>query len=359
MLGLIKKNLLAVDIGSSSIKLIDFDNVAKRRLTHIGMRVLPKGAVDRGEVKDVEGVKQQLLELIAEQKVPTRGRRVAINIGGSHVMIKKAFIRPENGVDIADQAYEEARQLFGMEMDDLYFRFAEIPSQFVEARSKALLLVGAKRELVEKHIAIIRACGLRIGVIDTDVFCLANSFEHNYEVKPEVVVHISVGAASTVVLITYNGEFMFTREIVIGGNDYTTRIAQAMNVQFSEAETIKITSSLQNQNAPAAAVQVIRQMNDELVREVVSTINYYVQTENAPPSASQTQMVYLSGGASQVIGLDAALASALHVPVQILNPMQHINIGKLKIPMEEIIAQSPFYGVAIGLALRDFGDNEA
>ncbi len=69
-----------------------------------------------------------------------------------------------------------------------------------------VLLVAAKRELVDNKVALIDDAGLEATVIDVDAFALHNAFEHNYPGAMQgIIALVNIGHETTNVNILEDG----------------------------------------------------------------------------------------------------------------------------------------------------------
>jgi Tfp pilus assembly PilM family ATPase len=93
--------------------------------------------------------------------------------------------------------------------------------------------------------------------------------------------------------------------------------------------------------------QIIGELNEQMVGEISSSINYYL-SGGAASEATNPSHVFLVGGGSRVLGLDAAIAASMQLPVQLMNPFQRVSIGG-KFPIDKMMSQSHLFGVAVGL----------
>lgn len=347
--------MVAIDIGSSSVKIVELSGRGQRKLGCIGLEVFGSNAIADGEIKDADVVADVVSDLLFRLKIKTKGRRAAVSLGGSGILIKRALIQPSNDTDFSEQVFYEAQQLFHHDMDDMYFRYQEVQSRFAPADKKAVILVGAKRELVETHLSILRSVNLKTGIVDCDTLCIANMFEYNYPVVDGLVVIANIGASSTQVILVNRGEFLYTRDIYLGGNAYNQRIMEALSVDFQNAESLKVSAGLGDQSVHGNVIQSISDVNDMLVREIQTTINFFLQNEGGV-EPMKPSMVFLTGGGARSLGLDAAIAAGFGIPVQILNPFQRIKLGTTSKHMSLLMTQGPVYSTALGLALREADD---
>jgi type IV pilus assembly protein PilM len=350
--------LVAIDIGSSAIKVVEMLGQRQRKLGAIGLEVLPSGAVVDGMIQNQEAVETVLRELLRKLKIGSRGRRVALALGGSSVVVKKVAVALKDGNELGEQVNYEAEQHFQADISEIYFDWTELANAPAPEGERPVLLAGARREMVEQYLAAVRAVGMRTGVIECDAFSIANMFEYNYGVVEGLTALVNIGASATKVSLLTRGEYVYARDLPIAGEEYSRQIMDAMGVDRDNAETLKVGVSQGDQRVPLELHKVLGTVNEQLVAEIQTTIDFYAQSSDPSARESGLTSVFLTGGGSRILGLDAALAAALQVPVQIVNPFQRVEVNPKKFQMDYILMQGHLYGVAVGLGLRALGDKE-
>lgn len=348
------RSLVAIDIGSSAIKVVEMSGQRQKKLRAIGLEILPPGVVVDGMIQNQEIVENVLRELLKKLKITTTGRRAALSLGGSSVLIKRVNVAAKDS-DLAEQVYYEAEQHFQADMADIYFDYCELES--VAGTEVPVILVGAKREMVEQQIAAVRAVGMRTGVVECDVFSAANMFEYNYGIADGMIAVVNIGASVSQVSLMARGDYLYTRDVAIGGEEYSRRLMEALGIDRESAEALKVGASQGEGNVPAEMHKVLGEVNEQFVGEVQVTIDYYFQSGDPSLRDMGLSSLFLTGGGARVLGLDAALAATLQIPVQVINPFQKIDVDPKKFQMDYILMQGHLYGVAVGLALRAMGDN--
>jgi len=354
---LFERPLIAVDIGSSSIKMMEL----KRSGTSYAMKSfaiqpLPEGAIEDGAIQN-NAIVKDVIHSIATQ-LGVKGRRAAISLSGSGVLIRRVTVPVGKDVILEEQIPFYAEQAFQLDPSGLYYDFVKVPRQKSESEVE-VLLVGARREIVESYVVCVREAGLRLGVIECNAFSLFNAFEKNYGSLDGLVCLINVGASSTQITFLLDGHFLFSRDIALAGSTYTRRMTDMFQISFAQADRQKIMFSMTGKSSRASDIlNIMRDVNDQIVHEVTGTLSYFIQTGDVP-SDQTLRYVFVTGGASRTPELDQALASALKVPIYQLNPFQRISSNKAKIGMEEIGLQSPLLAIAAGLSLRKMEDKDA
>lgn len=347
--------LVCIDIGSSAIKVLEFSSKKEFMLKSVGVEVIPEGAVMDGLIQDVPLVEDTLKALLKKMKISLLGRRAAICLGGSSVIVKKVNFPNKNDYELADLIEGEAEQHFQHDLSELYFTWHAYDVHPDDAE-RTIILAGAKKELVEQHISIVKAVGLRIGVVDCNVFANFNMFESIFGVSDGLVALINVGASVTQVSLIAHGQFIYNRDISIGGWTYSRNIAKSLQISQDNAEAVKISASL-GEEPPSQDVETeLMRLNEQLISEIQVTLDFFFQSKDAPIDVSDLSAVFLTGGASHTYGLGDLMGESMGVPCTIIDPFERIELHE-KLDPDSIHAQSHLYGLCMGLSLRRFNDH--
>lgn len=344
--------LLAIDFGSSSIKVMEMTAGKSGKLHTLGLELIPRGVIENGQIKDAETVVRALQKLLKRLAIRTKNRRVAISIAGLSTLVKRVSLVVDDNADLDEAIFEEAKQRFAHNLEDMYFRYEEIPSSFVAEGESAYILVAARIDTVEQHIDLIHRAGLKVGITDCDFFCLANMFDFNYPIADSLTMAINFGASSTQIVFLFNGEFLYSREIFMGGHDLTQRVADFLKLDFESAESLKISASMGDQAIAERIRATIQEVNDQLAAEISTTITYFM-TEEMAGRFEKVDHIFLCGGAASTLNLGTTLSSILRAPVQTINPFQRVDIQPSGIDMDYIMTQGSLFGISVGLGLRE------
>lgn len=355
------KSLLALDIGSSAVKLIELGGVGTKTLRSLGLEVIPPQTIVNGVIQNKDEIVRAIKTLLKKLKINPLNRRVSLSLSGSSVLVKKIVMNVQKDADLSEQVFVEAEQHFQTDMAEIYFDFFELnlpPGMSLE-NERTVILVGAKRDMIEVLIAAVRESGLRTGVVECSAFSATNMFEYNYGVFEGLCILMDIGASTTKLSLIINGLFVDTREIPLAGDEYTKRIMDGMGIDRANAETLKIAASQGESNSPPEIPKIIGETNELMVQDVRTSVEYFLQGGDALARIGKLNQIYLTGGGARILGLDASLAATLQVPVQILNPFQKIDIDPKNFQMDYVLMQGHLYGIAVGLGLRQMSDNAA
>ena len=112
-----------------------------------------------------------------------------------------------------------------------------------------VLLVAAKKELINDYVDVIREAGLSPIIVDVDAFAIENMYEVNYPVvQDEILALIDVGASVMNINFTKGGVSNFTRDVSFGGNQYNEEIQKKLNLSYQDAEAAKLGQDVEGVN---------------------------------------------------------------------------------------------------------------
>lgn len=335
-------SLIAIDIGSAFIKIMEASGGPKT-IHKMGIEKVPEGAIHSGEIQNQEALIQALKAVCRKTRIKTSAQ-TSVNLSSESMIIKR--IRVDGKEDeIGEVVYYEAEQHFEHNLNDLYFDY-HILGPNPDA-GHDVLLVGAKKSAVEKLITIVKAAGFKVGFIECDVFSLCNSFEYNYGNAPGLTVLLNLGASSTQATLLGDGQYLYTRNIPIGGNHFTLKLSEALALPFASAETIKLNSS--QQGLDAGIKDAITEVAESFISEFQLTLDYFFRSDTGEKYETINK-VFISGGASQTPLLAPMISEANNVSVESFNPF-----AKFIVPpplFQQASINSALYGVVSGLTLR-------
>jgi type IV pilus assembly protein PilM len=350
------KSKLAVglDIGSSSVKLVQLkESKGGYSLQAYGHAPLPPEAIVDGALMNSAAIVAAIQELVGQQKV--RSREVAIGVRGHSVIIKKISLPRMTQEELDESIQWEAEQYIPFDVKDVNIDTQILSKDGDAAGQMDVLLVAAKKDMINDYTSVCAEAGLAATVVDVDAFAVENAFEANYDMPAgQPVVLINVGAAVSNINIVQNGNATFTRDITLGGNAFTEEIQKQLNISYDEAEALKVGGHQGETDAvvPQEVERVIQGVADQLSGEIQRSLDFYAATA----VESHISKVYLSGGTARIPALFKAIERRAGVPVEILNPFNRIEVDPKRFDSTLITSAAPSAAVAVGLALRRPGD---
>ncbi|CAM4529766.1 MULTISPECIES: type IV pilus assembly protein PilM [Myxococcus] len=356
------KLVLGLDIGSTSIKMILLKEQRKRgeviyALQSFGMKPLPPEAIVDGALMNSTAIVQAVQDLMSELKV--KGKDVAIGVSGHSVIIKKIQMPRMSQDELEESIQWEAEQYIPFDVKDVNIDTQILDGGGNDATGQMdVLLVAAKKDMINDYTTVVSEAGLAPVVVDVDAFAVQNMFSVNYDVpERETVVLINAGASVVNINIISNGATVFTRDVTIGGNQFTEEIQKQLNVSYEEAEALKIGGNGADADAvvPQDVERVLSSVAEQVAGEIQRSLDFYAGTA----ADSNFSKVYLSGGTAKIPALFKTIEARTGVPVEILNPFRKIEVDNRKFDPAFVMDVAPMAAVAVGLALRRPGDKLA
>ncbi len=341
-----KKSSIGLDIGSSSAKVVEIEDAGEGpSLVNFGIEeLLPEAIVD-GEIMDRQVVVDSIRNLMESRSI--REKRVATAVSGRAVIVKKILMDRLGEDDAREAIHWEAEQHVPYDVSDVVLDF-QILKTDVGPKQMQVLLVAAKKEMVNVHVDLIKEAGLIPDLIDVDAFAVQNALEANYDFTPEdVITFVNIGAERTNVSIVKDGVPHFTKDLSLGGNTVAEALQREHGLSQEEAVRVLRGEQKDTYNIP----QFVQVACDDLVITMDRALAY-LKTSN---EAEGLTRILLSGGGSHLAGVKELLNERFNVPTEIANPLLRVNYEASLFEGDDPSAKAPELAVAIGVALRKVG----
>jgi type IV pilus assembly protein PilM len=339
------KNLIGVDIGSSSIKVCEIKEGrgGKRSLVRFGYHPLPTQSIVDGHIMNSGAVIEGLDKLFHKQ----RRKDVALRISGHSVIIKKVTMPLMTAEELREQVTWEAEQHIPFDVADVELDYQVLRRRQQEGQMD-VLLVAAKKEEIQDLVNLANEAKLKPRIIDLDAFTVQNCYEAGYgaPVKGDTTALLHVGASLSTINILADGNTAFTRDIANGGNAVTEEIQRQLNISHEEAEAYKCGSG--GGIIPQEVPRIIQEVVQSLAGEIQRSLDFYLATSGE----RQIARVVLSGGSARLEALREAVERRCRAPVEVIDPLKTAQLDPLSAGLAELDGRAPAAAVAFGLALR-------
>ncbi len=340
------KNLVGVDIGASSIKVVQLKESRKKlSVIRYGYAELPPQTIIDGHVMNAGVVTEALLKIFSDNKIATKD--VAIGVYGQSVIVRKITVPMMTPEELDEQINWEAEQHIPFDIKLMSIDY-EVLKKRPEAGQMDLLLVAAKKDEINDYASILREAKLRPIVVDINAFTVQNIFEQQVGLPPDgTIALLNVGAAVSTLNIVSRGVSAFTREITNAGGSITEEIRKQCNVSYEQAEAYKCGGG-PTQIVPQEVHQIIQQACAGLAGEIQRSIDFFLATSGE----SEISKIHICGGSAYLAPLAKAIEKRARVPVELFDPLTNILADAKSTNEPELRARASQLVVALGLSLR-------
>ena len=346
-----KQDIIGVDIGSSSIKLVHLREMkGGYALQSLGLAPLPVEAIVDNAIMDSGTVVTILRNLVESHKVKTKN--VATSVSGHSVIIRKIQLPVMTEEEMEASIQWEAEQYIPFDISEVNIDFQILGPDAKDPGQMNVVLVAAKKDFVNDYLAVFHECGLDPKVMDVDCFAMENAFESNYpEENTPVLVLVNIGASAMNVNILKDGVSVFTRDIQVGGNMFNDELQKRLGLSGEDAETAKLGGEVPEIDREAVE-EVLQDAAESLAQEIQRSLDFFAATS----ADEKVQKLFICGGGSRHPAVQEALLRRLDIPVEVLDPFRGIVIDEKSFDLEYVQAVGPLMTVAVGLAMRRLGD---
>ncbi|MEO5579922.1 MAG: type IV pilus assembly protein PilM [Gemmatimonadaceae bacterium] len=336
-----RKTTVGLDIGSGLIKIAVIDHgKGAPELVKVAITRLQPGAMVEGEVMDPQIVADAIRASMTAAEA--KSRHIVTAVGGRDVIIRKIQTERVQEKQARELIRWEAEQ-YVPDVESVELDF-EILDSDRNADEMSVLLVAAKRDLVDAKMRLLAAAGLTATIVDVDAFALHNAFEVSYpEAMKGVVTLVNIGHEVTNVNIMDDGVPILTRDLPLGTRRFIEDLQRLHGVTARDAENL-----IRGYDRSPQLDSVLEARADEIAVGVERAAASLASARNS----ATLRAAYVCGGGSRTPGLSDILAGRLCMPVEHANPLARLNIrdGALDSFVTDDVA--PLLMLPIGLALR-------
>jgi type IV pilus assembly protein PilM len=338
-----KKTTVGLDIGSGLIKVAVIDHGrGEPELTKVAIAPLLADAIVEGEVMDPGIVADAIRSAVASTGV--KGKGIVTAVGGRDVIIKKIKIDRVKEQQARELIRWEAEQHVPFDMESVELDF-QILDPDADGLEMSVLLVAAKRDLIEGKLRLLTDAEIQPSVVDVDAFALHNAFEVNYpDAMSGVVCLVNIGHEVTNINSRDDGVPLLTRDIAAGTRRFREDLQRERGLSAEEADTL-----LQGYDRSPHLQGIVETRGEEIAVGIERAAAFLASSSR---STNKLKAAYTCGGGSRVPGLNEAMAARLRLPVEQANPLQRLRVRDGAFESLVIDDVAPLLMLPIGLALR-------
>jgi len=337
-----KRSSIGLDIGSGFVKVVEVDHSGDQpEVVRVAMRPLQPDAIVEGEIMDYGLVSEAVQGLF--QDLGLKGAEVVTAVGGHDVIIKKIEMDRMKESDAREVIRWEAEQHVPFDIKSVELDFQILDPEGSGGQMQ-VLLVAAKRELVDNKVGLLQDAGVNPTIIDIDAFALHNAFEHNYpDAQEGIIALVNVGHETTNVNILEDGIPILTRDIPFGSRKIREDLQRERGLTAEQAEDV-----VQARETVHDLDSFVESSADE-VAVGIERASAFLMTREDGDSVGR---IFLSGGGARIPGMVETLGRRMNVSTELVNSFERTPVQPGAAGDISIEEAAPMLLLPLGLALR-------
>jgi type IV pilus assembly protein PilM len=313
---------------------------------------LGPGIVRDGEVADPEALAEALRELFKDRKL---GRRVRIGVANQRIVVRTIDLPPlTDAKELAAAVRFNAQEHIPMPLDQAVLEYVSLGLvDTAEGQRTRVVLVAARRDMVERVHAAARKAGLRPDGIDLAAFAMIRALHHGAR---GATLYVSVGGVTNLALAE-DTTCVFTRVVPGGVEALAAELAERRGLTLEHARQwlvhVGLTAPLEAVTGESAIIEEARSVLAEGVRRIADEVRNSLDFYRAQAGALAAERAVLTGPAVAIPGFADQLGAAIGLPVEegIVTEARAgayggIDAGRLAVAAGLAVAEAPGRAVA-------------
>ena len=362
---------IGLDIGSTSLRVAQFKATAdKPILIEFATAKMPQGLISEGEISDVDGVAKELAALWRANKIAEK--RVVVGVANQKVIVRVVEMPVMTDAELRSAIQYQVSDYIPIPADEAIIDFQILSEYSKDSHERVMdvLLVAARKDMIETTIAAVEGAGLKPVVVDVSSLAFARVVmgDTAQPLLPEddgptgATALINLSATLSDIVVVEDNMPRFTRISSMGGNTFSEALVEQLGMSLEEADDLKARIGLppvEGDENPglidtdiqeyAEAVQnVLEQEMVKFIAEIRRSLDYYLVQANRAKSIDK---IIVTGGGAKLKNFLAYLQQNLQIEVELGRPLQHVRLNgnglAAKVEEEELSMAT-----CLGLAMR-------
>jgi len=345
---IIPKNALGIDIGTSSIKVVELSKWGERvKLENYGevsistfyekpFRTFEKSTL----LLSSKDIAKAILAILEEAK--TKERKAIFSIPDFSTFFTTFDLPQMSEEEIPTAVKYQARQYIPLPLSAVTLDWQIIEGKTANKKTPLkVLTVAVPNEVINQYQEIASLAKLQLTFLEAEVFSLSRALIGE---DRRVVSIVDIGAQSTTVNIVEKKNLKMSHSFDVTGNELTHALAKSLNINYKEAEDLKRKYGLRPSEEKDIA-QILYPLVDTIFTEIEKSFNNVTQVEK-----KEIQKIILAGGVALLPGLKEYFFEKSKIETEIANPFADIFYPAIL--DKNLKEMGPAFTIAVGAALR-------
>jgi type IV pilus assembly protein PilM len=344
---------IGIDIGSTGLKVVQVGGLAGRVVVNGAARWIPAA----GGVKDDREAGEALRAIVS--RAPHVPSTPVLGVTGRDVNLQYTFMPPVSPQIFRAMMRHEIDQIAGPGGSEIFVDYCvtnEPPRKGGKEGEYSVVIGRAKRQVVEDRLAIARDAGMSAPDACPNAIALFQAVVASRQAGAnETLLALDLGAENLEGVLIQGNRLLFARNVSSGARLFTEAVRTNLNVPLVEAERLKVKHANLGHAQEAETIPglagAVRTAAGQLSNVIQSSIIAFARLQLKRPDLKVSKCL-LSGGGARLHGLQAYLQGSLGIPVEWLQPFQHLDCSGLPADVVQSLQATPTdMAIALGLAL--------
>lgn len=339
------------DFSSPAVKLLELSRLGKSnyKVESYAIEALPAGCVADKNIVNIEAVGEAIRRAV--KKAKPRTELAAVAVAGSTVITRTLQMpKGQSKREMEEGVQVESEQYIPYPIEEVRIDFEVMGPNEKNEEQIDVLLAAAKTETVENRVTALEMGGLKVKVVDIELFALENAFGLLANNDPEInseetIALVEVGATTTTFSVLQNLKIVYTRDQAFGGNQLTEQIQHQYGLSYDEASLAKRSGGLPEDYE----TQLLDPFRESMAQEISRAMQFYYATGTAGTIAHTV----IGGGCASIPGVVEQISNKVGGHVTLANPFASMSVSN-NVAKKSLMNDAPALMIACGLALRSF-----
>lgn len=350
----ISPNFLGVDIGTTSIKLVEVKQGKQLpQVTNYAFLQSNGHLVRSNDVLQTSNMKIFEEEVVDLLKVALKHMKPSANEVLASLPVFSVFTTifefPEMSEgELQKSLTYQARQYIPQPISEVALDWMKVGERTDDKGFKyeQVLLISVPQELIKKYQQIFKSVGLSLKALEIESLSLARALVGGDQ-TPTVIVDI--GSRSTNIIFVDKSQLRFNSQSDYAGASLTQALASSLNINPLRADELKKEHGIVNAGPNYELSTIMLPYVDVIISEVKKA-EYNYQTQF--PGSPRVERIILSGGGANLAGIAGYFEKEFGIPIVKASPFLRFEYpGMIEPLLGEI---NPVFSVALGLTLKEF-----
>jgi type IV pilus assembly protein PilM len=234
-------SVLGVDIGSQKIKICEIRTQGREPIvTALGMIDTPDGAVDHMMIYNPAAVASALKQVLS-QSGATVGQAVVSIAGQGAVLVRTVEVPRMNPTELKDHMQWEVNRNVPFAESTIVSDFKPLADEDPNSAQMDVVMAISPQSAIDSVIECVKKAGRQAVAIDVEPLSMARSLQTSYDdvLGGKTVCMVEIGHKTTSINIYRGDKLIMPRQVPIGGEMFTSALANAFTIPLEEAEAMK------------------------------------------------------------------------------------------------------------------------